>query len=182
MQQYIVKVWFTNIVNMSDDSISNDEIDIFRDTNVRYLGYSNEVGEAFRSIVPKSVVWSSYIAACGYVLADTLHKGYHTYQNEKSPNQIKKVVLSTSDTLIWQGFASVIIPGLTINRICALTHFIQNKTTARPLLRSPWISTIVGLVSIPFIIHPIDEFVEKTMNSTYRQWTGYKPKKHLSST
>lgn len=44
-----------------------------------FIGYTNEVGEAFRSIVPKSVVWSSYVVACGYVLADTIHKGLHVY-------------------------------------------------------------------------------------------------------
>ena len=92
-------------------------------------------------------------------------------------------MLSTSDTLLWQGFASVIIPGLTINRLCAFVRYIQDKSgTCRPLLRSPWISTIVGLTSIPFIIHPIDELVENTMNSTYRQWTGYRPLEKLKST
>lgn len=44
------------------------------------LGYANEVGEAFRSIVPKSFVWSSYVVATGYVCADTIDKGLHVYR------------------------------------------------------------------------------------------------------
>lgn len=34
------------------------EPDIMRDTLVRYLGYANEVGESFRAIAPKLVVWA----------------------------------------------------------------------------------------------------------------------------
>lgn len=69
----------------------NAELDIYRDTLVRYLGefsklfewnfllkiceklgYSNEVGEAFRSLVKKQVVHASYAVAIGYVLCDTV--------------------------------------------------------------------------------------------------------------
>ncbi|XP_014207997.1 mitochondrial fission process protein 1 [Copidosoma floridanum] len=159
--------------------VENDnkaEVDIFRDTYIRYLGYTNEVGEAFRSIVPKSIVWGSYVVACGYVLADTFDKGLLAYKVDTSPNRTKRICLSTADTLLWQGFASVIIPGLTINRLCAAVRFAQNKSV-KPMLRSPWISTVIGLASIPVIIHPIDLLVENSMNATFREWTGYKPLK-----
>ncbi|XP_045145560.1 mitochondrial fission process protein 1 isoform X2 [Echinops telfairi] len=51
------------------------ERDLYRDTWVRYLGYANEVGEAFRSLVPAAVVWLSYGVASSYVLADAVDKG-----------------------------------------------------------------------------------------------------------
>ncbi|XP_032670125.1 mitochondrial fission process protein 1 [Odontomachus brunneus] len=155
-----------------------EEVDLYRDTYVRYLGYANEVGEAFRSLVPKSVVWFSYVVSSGYVLADTIHKGTNVYKVDTSPQKIKNVLLSTSDTLIWQAFASVIVPGFTINRICAAVQFAQRRSTTM-VLRKPWIPTIVGLVSIPFIIHPIDHAVERTMDVTYRKCTGYHPKAPL---
>ncbi|XP_018364288.1 PREDICTED: mitochondrial fission process protein 1 [Trachymyrmex cornetzi] len=152
-----------------------EEIDLYRDTYVRYLGYANEVGEAFRSLVPKSIVWSSYALSSGYVLADTIHKGVKVYQEDATPQKIKNVLLSTSDTLLWQAFASVIVPGFTINRICAAVQFAQRKNT-RIAWKKPWISTLIGLISIPFIIHPIDHAVEGAMDITYRKWTGYHPK------
>lgn len=102
-------------------------------------------------------------------------------QVDTSPQKIKNVLLSTSDTLIWQAFASVIIPGFTINRICAAVQFAQRRSTS-VVLRKPWIPTIVGLVSIPFIIHPIDHAVERTMDVTYRKCTGYHPKALLYET
>ncbi|KAI8441823.1 hypothetical protein MSG28_005509 [Choristoneura fumiferana] len=39
--------------------------DMYRDTWVRYLGYANEVGEAFRPVVPARVVAYSYAIAFG---------------------------------------------------------------------------------------------------------------------
>lgn len=68
----------------------------------------------------------------------------------------------------------MIVPGFTINRICAAVLFAQKKST-NVALKKPWIATLIGLVSIPFIIHPIDHAVEDAMDVTYRKWTGYHP-------
>lgn len=38
-------------------------------------GYANEVGEAFRALVPVSLVWTSYAVATAYVTADAVDKG-----------------------------------------------------------------------------------------------------------
>ncbi|XP_017762534.1 PREDICTED: mitochondrial fission process protein 1 [Eufriesea mexicana] len=151
------------------------EVDLYRDTPVRYLGYANEVGEAFRSIVPNSIVWLSYALASGYVLADTVNKGLKVYRANVTPKVTKSTLLSMSDTLLWQSFASVIVPGFTINRVCAAVQFVQKRSN-NMVLKNKWIPTIIGLTSIPFIIHPIDNLVEETMNITYRKWIGYYPK------
>lgn len=96
-------------------------------------------------------------------------------QKEPSKDKTKNILLSSSDTLLWQGFASVIVPGLTINRICALVQFIQRKSLVKGPMGSPWIPTIIGLASIPMIIKPIDDGVEDVMDMTFRKWTGYHP-------
>ena len=41
-------------------SNAENEVDIYRDTPVRLLGYSNEVGEAFRALVHVNWVRLSY--------------------------------------------------------------------------------------------------------------------------
>ena len=51
------------------------EEDIYRDSLLRYCGYANEVGEAFRPLVPVPVVYFSYVIAITYILADTVDKG-----------------------------------------------------------------------------------------------------------
>ncbi|XP_003696813.1 mitochondrial fission process protein 1 [Apis florea] len=150
------------------------EINIYRDTPIRYLGYANEIGEAFRPIIPHSIVWFSYTIASGYVLADTINSGFNTYSNTVTTKS-KNVLLSMTDTLLWQSLASVIIPGYTINRVCAAVQFIQKKNN-NTYLKSRWIPTLIGLATIPVIIHPIDNLVEEIMNITYRKWIRYYPK------
>lgn len=45
-----------------------------------FVGYSNEVGEAFRSIIGGKWVAFTYAIATIYVLADTTHKGVNCYK------------------------------------------------------------------------------------------------------
>lgn len=97
-------------------------------------------------------------------------------QKEDPPDNLKKSLLASSDALIWQSFASVIIPGFTINRLCALVRYIQGtrliQCSSIKVLRNRRIPTFIGLISIPFIIHPIDNFVDIVMDATFRQWTA----------
>jgi fission process protein 1 len=68
-----------------------------------------------------------------------------------------KTAKTAADCLVWQTFASVLVPGFTINRICKLSLFLMNKTNVASVVRaSKVLTTGVGLLSIPLIIHPID--------------------------
>lgn len=144
------------------------ETDIFRDTWIRYLGYSNELGESFRSVVPLSVVKASYAVAFSYVLADTADKSIKMSKKTTSP---KRIAVTAGDALLWQTFASVVIPGYTINRLCAFSEHVL-KVLKWPKSVSKWITVGVGLASIPIIIHPIDSVVTIGMNLTYRRWAN----------
>ena len=109
-----------NISKMSSEA--KKDVDIFRDTPVRLLGYSNEVGEAFRALVHVNWVRASYGLASAYVLADT---------NDKAGKAVgggKEKAVAAFDTLVWQALASVMIPGFTINRVCAFSLMAMAKT------------------------------------------------------
>ena len=68
---------------------------------------------------------------------------------------------------------SVLIPGFTINRICAGSLFSLAKVAPKlPLTTRKWITTAVGLGVIPFIVHPIDSGVHWGMDNTTRKWIG----------
>ncbi|KAK3250780.1 hypothetical protein CYMTET_39856 [Cymbomonas tetramitiformis] len=56
-------------------NIEFPEVDLYRDTLLRYLGYSNECGEAFRPLVGNFWANMTYIIAVSYVLADAVDKG-----------------------------------------------------------------------------------------------------------
>ncbi|XP_026333755.1 mitochondrial fission process protein 1 [Hyposmocoma kahamanoa] len=143
------------------------QTDFFRDTWVRYLGYANEVGESFRPVVPRSVVRASYGVAMLYVIADTAHKSQASLRRD---GRLSKMIVDAGDALIWQTLASVIIPGVVINRI---SHY-SGKGLAKYFGKIPrstrkWMTVAIGLSSIPFIVKPIDTAVTAFMDISYRK-------------
>ncbi|XP_013090356.2 mitochondrial fission process protein 1-like [Biomphalaria glabrata] len=151
------------------------EYDVFKDSLLRYLGYANEVGESFRFMVPVKVVWFSYFVSSGYVIADALDKGYKVWKKpfQREEKRLEKTAIATIDTLIWQGLASVVIPGFTINRICWATNKLMTRT-ALPQPVKKWSVVVVGIGSIPFIVKPIDRAVDLLMDSTLRKLYNHK--------
>ncbi|XP_033845698.1 mitochondrial fission process protein 1 [Periophthalmus magnuspinnatus] len=148
-------------------------VDIYRDTWVRFLGYANEVGEAFRALVPVSLVWGSYAVATTYVTADAVDKGKKAAKDHgDKPGKTTRVAVAVVDTFVWQALASVIIPGFTINRVCAASLYVLGRTTKLPLPVRKWTTTAIGLSTIPFIITPIDRSVDFLLDSSLRKLYG----------
>ena len=154
----------------------NPPVDIFRETWVRYLGYANEVGESFRPVYPK-FVRPSYGIAFAYVSADTVNNVIKAKMNGESTNSI---IRTGVDVLLWQTLASVLIPGKVINLVTAgaLKVFQSENITIKSLPKSvrTWSPTMIGLATIPFIIHPIDDAVDLLFDNTLRKWWTTDPK------
>mmetsp|Transcript_9990 Transcript_9990/g.17826 ORF Transcript_9990/g.17826 Transcript_9990/m.17826 type:complete len:264 (+) Transcript_9990:174-965(+) len=151
------------------------EVDIYRDTLLRYAGYANEVGEAFGPIVPPVVVPASYGVAITYVAADTLDKAKKAYSSGKyTPESITNcAIIEGIDAFIWQIAASVALPGYTIHQIVAITILVLDALDLNdgPLKVLP---TAIGLLTIPFIVKPLDELAEVGMDVTLRKlWAPY---------
>lgn len=89
---------------------------------------------------------------------------------EDSSKKWSRVGWAVTDTLIWQGLASVAIPGFTINRICTYTGVLLKRGVSWPGPTRKWVTTAVGLLSIPFIIKPIDRSVDFLMENSLRKW------------
>jgi fission process protein 1 len=98
------------------------EVDIYRDTPVRLLGYANEVGEAFRALVHINWVRASYGVASVYVLADTRDKANKMMRRSDDATDAtekrKKVAAAAFDTLLWQveHFLSIVYPVYILKR------------------------------------------------------------------
>lgn len=121
-----------------DEPVPEDEavFDPLRDGPLRYLGYANELGEAFAAWLPVFGVPASYGVAIMYVMVDTYDKTMKAHSEAKSSisnvdpgsdvNSVQIVTLLTSeravDTLLWQLLASVAIPGFTIHQVVWLVH------------------------------------------------------------
>ncbi|KAI6198355.1 Mitochondrial 18 kDa protein [Aphelenchoides fujianensis] len=148
------------------------ESDLYRETPIRFLGYANEVGEAFRAWIPPTAVRLTYVVAFGYVLADALDKTHGAYKAVKKyatrEERQKQVGLTLADTLVWQTFASVLLPGITINRLCAASTAVLKRPNCLPA-PVKLSTTLLGLAAIPFIVKPIDAAVEVGMDRTLRR-------------
>ena len=57
--------------------------------NFSNTGYANEVGEAFRSLVPLRVVYLSYAVSSSYVLAHAAAKGWKA-RTPSRPQLVRK--------------------------------------------------------------------------------------------
>lgn len=183
-----------NNTNHSSNNNTAPPENIFRDSSLRYMGYANEVGESFRYHLPR-LVRPTYVIAFGYCAADALTSGHNKWNEEEGtlmtssqqpeaskrmedPNsefpssRQRNTAIATFDTLLWQLFASVLIPGGTINLVVRTANFAMTRTTfhAMPVILKKWFPTMSGLGSIPFIVHPIDSFVDLVMDHTTRKW------------
>jgi len=154
---------------------SLDDEHVFRESPLRFLGYANEVGEAFRSHIPRVAVRASYVISFGYGFVDAAWRSNFARSRvtHLPPNQRRFVAADVFvETLAWQSLASVIFPGFTINRIVWASTKLVNKSTGRSHAAwKSWLPTVIGLASIPIIFKPIDNFTTILMTRYIRPAT-----------
>ena len=121
-------------------------------------------------MVPVKLVYLSYFVSSVYVISHSFTRG--TLARDRQQKMLSKEDTCSKDslspttafldTLLWQGLASVVIPGLVINRTCALSRLLLYKVCRKNLSKTvrKWTVTGIGLGSIPFIIHPIDRYMQ----------------------
>ena len=151
-----------------EEGAKEGEIDIFRDSPLRYCGYANECGEAFRPLVPVEVVYFSYVVAIVYILSDTVDKGLKGAKSGGEGATIRGT-LGALDTFFWQMLASVLFPSFCINRIVLLLNSLQEAGSMPDLLMASWLPTAAGLITIPLVILPLDELAHFSMNKSFRR-------------
>ena len=95
----------------------------------------------------------------------------------QQPGSTKESVAHAAvDTLVWQALASVIVPGFTINRVCAGSLLGLGKIIPKvPITTRKWITTAIGLGCIPFIVHPIDTLIHYSMDKSIRKYLNLTP-------
>jgi fission process protein 1 len=143
-------------------SNTDDHYDVFKDSKLRYVGYSNEIGEAFRPIVPISVVRFSYLLEMVYFISDTLHKGVHAYTHGEGGSKTMHALRASSYTMLWQFLASVAVPAFAINRCVKFSGYIlRNSKMVSVKKVAP---TLIGLWLIPLLPYVLDPFVDGVMN------------------
>ena len=138
---------------------------------MRYLGYANECGEAFAAWLPPFGVPATYGVAAVYVLADTFDKAIKA-NKEKG---MEEGVIVGLDTVTWQMLASVFWPGSFIRVMVNATNLLVSKLPADLSLDvggldaetiEKALPTAIGLMTIPFIVKPIDKTIDWAMEES----------------
>ncbi|EFN55229.1 hypothetical protein CHLNCDRAFT_23675 [Chlorella variabilis] len=159
---------------MSFDGEEKTEYDPLRDGPLRYLGYANELGEAFAAWLFPGGVPLSYAVAISYVLFDTYDKWQKTEADARlklTTRALPDAVDRGLDTLVWQLIASVAAPGYTIHTVVAAANWLLQLVEDPDIFLSTFnksVPTALGLLAIPFIVHPIDGAVHAVLNATLR--------------
>ena len=156
---------------LSNDPVEEGEVDIYRDTALRYAGYANEVGEAFAPLTPGWCVPFSYAVAITYVIADTVDKTKKVLDGTKysGENLNTCAAIEGVDALIWQLAASVALPGYTIHQLVAIVVALLDASGVDQSGVISALPTACGLAMIPFIVKPLDELAEVAMDVTFRK-------------
>jgi fission process protein 1 len=139
-------------------------VDPYRETSLRYMGYANELGEAFTSYLPEWGLPASYCVAASYVMFDTIDKGQKAFDAAEEGEKFQDTLRISTETLTWQMLASVFWPGSIIRVIVnASATMISNSHLDDELHFLP---TLIGLAAIPAIVKPIDTTVDKLMENS----------------
>lgn len=148
-------------------------VDLYRDTAVRYFGYANEVGEAFRPLVPAPLVTFSYLVAFCYIAADSYSQGAKVVDPSSGGGWKKPSVLASIDSLLFQFMASVIFPSFTINRWVTFFGTVlselpeeQFSNVSTEVLQ--YLPTATGLILIPIICAPLDVLTHRLLDNSFR--------------
>jgi fission process protein 1 len=134
-------------------------VDPYRETSLRYMGYANELGEAFTSYLPEWGLPASYCVAASYVMFDTIDKGQKAFDAAEEGDKIIDTLRISTETLTWQMLASVFWPGSIIRVIVNMAAQVSGD-------EHHLLPTLVGLAAIPAIVKPIDTTVDKLMETS----------------
>lgn len=134
-------------------------VDPYRETSLRYMGYANELGEAFTSYLPDWGLPASYCVAASYVMFDTIDKGQKAYDAAEEEDKIIDTLRISTETLTWQMLASVFWPGSIIRVIVNMAAQVSGD-------EHHFLPTLIGLAAIPVIVKPIDTTVDKLMETS----------------
>lgn len=122
----------------------------------RYVAYSSDFGESLRPVLSPAMVTASYALAGAYIVGDCLYMGFQEYERGAS---VYEQQLTVAHALIFQGFASLLIPMQAIHTVVhgAQSYFQRIGRYQR------WGPAVCGLGAIP-LLPLIDEPIEHAVD------------------
>lgn len=159
-------------------SFAVKNVDPYRETSLRYMGYANDLGESFTQYLPDWGVPASYCVSASYVFFDTIDKGQKAYENSKKEDRFKETFRASAETLAWQLMASILWPGSLIRIITNMSATFLHMNHLDENNFSHFLPTFCGIAAIPHIVKPIDETVDKIVKKSVSKILNGEIKNH----
>ncbi len=157
------------------DKMANQGTDIYRDTPVRYTGYSNEVGLAVKTAgrLGSMMLLPSFFISGGYAIMDAISKYRSTQKAAKQVGNISQKEIqfdakaSGIEALLFHGLATIGIPSIVLLGVEKIAHKLLHNTKNQASFFIKHGPTFAKLLTIPLIVKPIDHFTEKLLAKFY---------------
>jgi len=135
----------------------------------RWMAYASEGTEPFRPVAHPWLVRSGYVLSFFYVAMDI---GVRTHAEYRETQSREKSAIVFGDSLVFHGFASLLLPAVLIHAIVkhSSVGLVRTGLFAKHHKVREYAPTVLGLASIPFVVGPIDHGVEWVMDNTVRQF------------
>lgn len=151
------------------DSYLRNENNPLEKSNLRYMGFLNDFGEALKSFLPKPIYYGSYILTGLYAVSAVYYTNRREYDKMNNENLLsqdeinKKLKTMTINSSIWHMLATVSITPLIIITTKKITGKLLTNFRASNFTKKMVPST-VGLIAIPIVVPPVDNGVTCGMN------------------
>ncbi|KAI9507707.1 mitochondrial 18 KDa protein-domain-containing protein [Russula earlei] len=142
----------------------------------RYLAYTSDVGEAFRPIVPPSVVTAAYGISWLYLVGDVSYESYKAHRRGPTAFEAAHFTEPTRLGLVavkraaFQSVASMALPAFTIHTAVKQAKKAFDKSTS--LRVRAWGPTVTGLAIVPALPYLFDHPVEVASDRAF-EWVEH---------
>ncbi|KAH7931286.1 hypothetical protein BV22DRAFT_1053165 [Leucogyrophana mollusca] len=139
----------------------------------RYIAYTSDVGEAFRPVVPPSIVTACYGISWIYLAGDVGYESYKAHRRGPSPLEAANFSEPTRLGMVaikratFQSIASMALPAFTIHT--AVKQAKKAFTNVQNPRVKTWGPTLTGLAIVPVLPYLFDHPVETITDKAF-EW------------
>ncbi|BFZ53217.1 hypothetical protein PYCC9005_000240 [Savitreella phatthalungensis] len=131
--------------------------------NLRYVGYTSDIGESFRPVVSSKVVTAGYAISWLYLAGDVGYEGYKAKVIRGEDNT--SVGLLAARRSVFQAIATMALPAFTIHTVVKQSDRLFTNVK-NPKLKT-WGPTGLGLSVVPALPYLFDHPVESVVDTVF---------------
>ena len=130
------------------------------ETNLRYLGFVNDLGEAGKAFLPRPLYIGTYLVTGSYAVGAVLN----ARRRQLKVDPASDLTRLTVDQSIFHLLATFAVTPVLVH----YTKHTAEAVLAKTALKGPVVPALIGLASIPFLVPPIDNATHYLLNKNYR--------------